>query len=69
MPYYITYQGSDFSLSLLEFWDGHILTTEGLNSLYLYGANIYNDKGKSKENFDSRIEWVYKNKNKKFKNG
>ena len=42
MPFYITYQGSDFSLSLLEFWDGHILTTEGLDSLDLYGANLYN---------------------------
>jgi len=36
MPFYNTYQGSDFSLSLLEFWEGHILTTEGLNNLYIY---------------------------------
>ena len=64
MPFYNTYQGSDFSLSLLEFWEGHTLTNEGLNSLYIYGANVYNYKGQSKDTFDSRIAWVYKNKDK-----
>nr|QWO71402.1 RNA polymerase [Asterophora parasitica] len=62
-PFYVTYQGNDFSLSLLEFWDGQILTEEGLDSLYIYGANLYNFNNISKDSLEARKNWVKTNIN------
>ena len=61
-PFYITYQGNDFSLSLLEFWEGQELNEEGLKNLYIYGANVYNFNNISKNSFEDRIQWVLDNK-------
>ena len=62
--FFANYQGSDLSLSLLEFAEGKPLTMNGLNSLYIYGANLYNENNISKASFSNRIEWVLNNKNK-----
>jgi DNA-directed RNA polymerase, mitochondrial len=60
-PFFITYQGGDLSTSLLEFWDGHFLTKSGLDSLYIYGANNYNESNISKDTYPNRIKWVKNN--------
>jgi DNA-directed RNA polymerase, mitochondrial len=62
-PFFITYQGNDLSLSLLEFWEGEVLTPSGLDSLYIYGANNYNQSNISKDTYSNRIKWVKDNIN------
>ena len=37
--FFANYQGGDLSLSLIEFYKGEKLTQIGINSLYIYGAN------------------------------
>jgi len=56
IPFYITYQGNDLSLSLLEFWDGFPLTESGIENLYVYGANVYNENNISKDSYLNRIK-------------
>jgi hypothetical protein len=60
-PFYITYQGGDLSLALLEFNEGETLTKSGLDSLYIYGANNYNQSNISKDTYPNRIKWVKNN--------
>jgi hypothetical protein len=59
--YFITYQGSDLSSGLLNFWEGESLTEDGKSYLYIYGANNHNEKNISKESFEKRIQWVLDN--------
>ena len=60
-PFYIDYQGNDLSLSLLEFYNGEVLNKKGLDSLYIYGASVYNENNISKDSFEYRIKWVEEN--------
>jgi len=46
--HYLSYQGNDFSVSLLELNEGDILTSAGLKDFYIYGAKAYNDNGVNK---------------------
>ena len=59
--FFANYQGGDLSLSLIEFYKGEKLTQIGINSLYIYGANNYNENNISKATYTDRIEWVHKN--------
>ena len=61
--FFLSYQGSDFSNGLIQFWDGDTLTKEGLDNLYIYGANSYNENGINKKSLDTRIKWVIDNYN------
>lgn len=42
--FFISYQGSDLSASLLQLYKGEILTEQGKEYLYFYGANLFNAK-------------------------
>jgi DNA-dependent RNA polymerase len=57
-PFFINYQGGDLSLALVEYWDGEILNKKGIDNLYIYGANAYNQKNISKDTYNNRIKWV-----------
>lgn len=59
--FYINYQGSDLSISLINLNKGQIITEEGLYYLYIYGANSYNDNSISKRSFEERHAWVVNN--------
>lgn len=59
--FYLSYQGSDLSTALLQFWSGISLTQEGVDNLYVYGATLYNH-ALNKESILDRIDWVKKNK-------
>ena len=59
--FYLSYQGGDLSVSLLNFWNGEPLNDEGKIYLYIYGSNSHNENGLSKCSFNERIEWVNKN--------
>ena len=61
--FFLSYQGSDFSNSLIQFWDGESLTKDGLNNLFVYGANSYNENGINKLSLETRIQWVHDNYN------
>nr|YP_010130257.1 DNA-dependent RNA polymerase [Clavaria fumosa]QPZ51159.1 DNA-dependent RNA polymerase [Clavaria fumosa] len=62
--FFINYQGDDLSSSLLNFWDGELLTETGKYYLYIYGANNHNENNISKSSFSDRINWVKNNYNK-----
>jgi DNA-directed RNA polymerase, mitochondrial len=62
--FFIDYQGDDLSLSLIEFNEGIILSKSGLESLYIYGANNYNESNISKDTYPNRIKWVLNNMDK-----
>lgn len=62
--FFITYQGSELSSSLIQYFEGQTMTESGLNYLYIYGANCYNENNISKKNFIDRINWVKLNYNK-----
>lgn len=59
--FYLDYQGSEFSLALLNLYKGEKLTNEGLKFFYIYGANCYNENSIQKRPFHERIEWVNNN--------
>jgi hypothetical protein len=63
--FFISYQGSDLSASLLLLYQAENLTEQGKESLYIYGANLFNakinDKTISKKPFLERINWVKDN--------
>ena len=61
--FFISYQGSELSSSLLEFYDGEKLTEIGKESLYIYGANLYNENKIYKACYEDRINWVNLNYN------
>jgi len=64
--FFIDYQGSDLSLSLIQIWecDDKPLTEEGKEYLYIYGANNHNQGSISKESYENRVKWVETNYNK-----
>lgn len=62
--FFLTYQGSDISNCLIQFWEGESLSKQGLEYLFIYGANSYNENGINKKSNFERINWVNKNYNK-----
>lgn len=59
--FFLSYQGSDLSKTLLYFSEGEPLTLEGLDYLYIYGANAYNENKTLAKKYDTiteRINWV-----------
>lgn len=61
--FYISYQGSEISSALLQFWNGEPLTETGLNIFYAFGASIFSTDN-NKNNEEYRINWVKNNKSK-----
>ena len=63
--FFISYQGSDLSASLLLLYNGEVLTEQGKEYLYIYGANLFNakinDHSINKKPFLDRINWVKDN--------
>lgn len=59
--FYLSYQGGDLSVSLLNFWKGEPISEIGKFYLYIYGANSHNERGIGKSSFKNRINWVKKN--------
>lgn len=59
--FFLSYQGGDLSVSLLNFWNGVPVNDEGKIYLYIYGCNSHNENGLSKCSFKERIDWVNKN--------
>ena len=59
--FYITYQGSELSSALLEFWRGERLTDEGLKIFYAYGASLFSNENNNKVE-ETRVLWVERNK-------
>lgn len=62
--YYLSYQGSDISLALLEFNEGQIINEKGLYFLKIYGANVHNENKISRASYSDRIRWVDQNESK-----
>lgn len=62
--FYLDYQGSDFSLALIDLYKGEKLTEKGLYFYYIYGANCYNERNISKKSFKARYKWVEQNSEK-----
>ena len=60
---FISIQGGDLSQSLINYYVGQYIDTQGLEYLFIYGANCYNEKNLSKKSISSRIDWIIKNKN------
>lgn len=60
--FFISYQGSELSVSLIQLHNGEKLTKKGKESLYIYGANLFNEKindhSISKKPLIDRINWV-----------
>jgi hypothetical protein len=61
--FFLNYQGSDLSRSLLEFKQGEVLNKQGLKYLQIYGSNCYSND-LSKKSYESRIKWVSENEDK-----
>lgn len=59
--FYLDYQGSEFSLALVNLNEGKSLTSKGKEYFYIYGANCYNYNNINKKSFQHRINWVYSN--------
>lgn len=59
--FYMTYQGSEYSLALINLAKGQVLTESGITYLYIYGSNCYNYNNLDKAPFKDRIEWVKNN--------
>jgi DNA-directed RNA polymerase len=49
--FFLSYQSSDLSLSLINFYEGEILNERGIHYLSIYGANLYDENGMSKESY------------------
>lgn len=61
--FYLSYQGNDLSIALINFYLGESLNEKGKDSLYVYGANLYNENNINKKPYKDRIDWVIKNYN------
>ncbi len=46
LSFYLNYQAGDLSSSLLNFWEGQLITEEGKVYLYIYGANSHNQNSR-----------------------
>lgn len=58
IPSFLTPQGNDLSKGLIEFADGEMLTSDGLDWLCVAGANA---AGKDKIPYQERVDWVKDN--------
>lgn len=61
---FLNYQGNELSSSLILLHESEALTELGRETLYIYIANIYNEKGINKSNYLERIKWTENNKEK-----
>ena len=52
---FLSYQGNELNANLIEFYQGEILSTEGVRYFFIHGANCY---GLDKLPFDVRYRWV-----------
>lgn len=59
--FYLDYQGSEFSLALLNINKSEQLNEQGKFFFYIYGANIYNENNISKHSFEEKYQWVINN--------
>ena len=59
--FWVSYQGNDLSSALVYFKEGEIITENGRDYFYIYGANLYNEDKVSKKPYKARIAWVKKN--------
>jgi hypothetical protein len=59
--FYLDYQGSEFSLALLNLEKGQKLDENGKFFFYIYGANLYNYMGINKKSHQERYDWVVNN--------
>ena len=62
--FYLDYQGSEFSLALIDLYQGKKLDKEGVYYYYIYGANCYNFKQITRRTFTERYNWVLDNHDK-----
>ena len=62
--YYLSYQGSDLSLALLQFDEGQYISKSGEYFFKVYGANLYDENNISKAPYRKRIQWVLNNEDK-----
>jgi len=62
--YYLSYQGSDLSLALLQFDEGQIISNSGLYFFKVYGANLHDENKISRASYKDRIKWVDDNESK-----
>jgi len=62
--YYLSYQGSDISLALLQFDKGQYISNSGLYFFKVYGANLHDENKISRASYRDRIKWVDDNENK-----
>lgn len=59
--FYLSYQGSDLSNSLINFWSGESLTEMGKYYFYVYGSNCHDYEGLSKKSLIDRFSWIKEN--------
>lgn len=62
--HYLSYQGSDLSLALIQFEEGQIISKSGLYFFKVYGANLHDENKISRASYKDRIKWVDDNENK-----
>ena len=62
--YYLSYQGSDLSLALLQFDEGQYISKSGEYFFKVYGANLHDENNISRAPYKDRIKWVDDNENK-----
>lgn len=62
--YYLSYQGSDLSLALLQFDEGQYISKSGEYFFKVYGANLHDENKISRAPYKDRIKWVDDNENK-----
>ena len=62
--YYLSYQGSSLSLSLLQFDEGQIISKSGEYFFKVYGANLHDENKISRASYKDRIKWVDDNESK-----
>ena len=59
--FYLDYQGSEFSLALINLYEGKKLDDNGRFFFNVYGANVYNENGINKKSLKQRSDWVEQN--------
>ena len=62
--HYLSYQGSDLSLSLIQFNEGQYVSKSGEFFFKVYGANLHDENKISRAAYRDRIKWVDDNQDK-----
>lgn len=62
--HYLSYQGSDLSLSLIQFNEGQYVSKSGEFFFKVYGANLHDENKISRASYRDRIKWVDDNQDK-----